>query len=410
VGYGVTRARRVLAVVALAALVASPRQAVAADDLIGEVRVSQDPALASAAPEVSMPAGVLWTTDGRVLWERSADDQRAMASTTKIMTALVVLDSADLDDIVTVSERAARVGEAGVDLAAGQRLTVRELLEATLVRSANDAAFALAEHSAGSVERFVTRMNEKAQALGLEDTSFANPHGLDAPGHHTSARDLATLARVAMEDPRFAGMVAMPAVTVTGGAITKRYENSNKLVGSYSGATGVKTGWTNKAGYCVVASAQRNDIGLLSVVLGAGSEDDRFDQAKILLDWGFEHYAVQQLSSAEETVALVPVPDYLNRTVPAIVAETVKMPVFDLAGDVVWHVDVRESAPAPVAVGQPLGTLTVVQGDQVLAQVPILAAEDVPAPDLLDSIAIWFKRAWLSLSGGPIAQPAVRLM
>jgi D-alanyl-D-alanine carboxypeptidase len=381
----------------------------AAVERIAGVAVSDDATLAASAPRVSMPSGLLCTAEGRVLWERNADDARAMASLTKVMTAVVVLDEASPDDMAVVSERAARVGEAEVDLVAGQRVRVRDLLEAMLVRSANDAAFALAEHVAGTSEAFVALMNAKARELGLRTTSFANPHGLDAPGHRSSARDLAVLTLYAMKDPTFASIVREPSVTVRSpSGITKRYENSNRLLGSYEGATGVKTGWTNRAGYCVIASAERGGVGLVAVVLGAKSERDRFAQARTLLDWGFEHYSVQTLASADETAALVPVREYLDVTVPAVVAETTAAPVFDLAGEVVRRVEVASDIAAPVAAGERLGTLRVEQAGRTIAEVPIVAAHDVRDPDVLRSIGIWFTRQWRRVFGGPlVAAPAV---
>jgi len=408
------RPARVIVLLLVTLLVAQPAVSWAADpteDIVGGVPVAANPELADAAPGVAMPAGVLWTTDGRALWERGADDERAMASTTKIMTALVVLDHADLDEVVTVSARAARVGEAGIKLVAGQQLTVGELLEGTVVRSGNDASFALAEHVGGDVESFVRMMNEKARALGLEDTSFANPHGLDAPNHYTTAEDLATIAMVAMRDPRFAALVRMPMITVkqVDGAVVT-YENSNKLIGTYPGATGVKTGWTNKAGYCVVASAERDGVGFVAVVLGGTSEDDRFVQARTLFDWGFEHYRIVPVSSAEETASLVAVTDYLDRQVAALVAETVEVPVFDLDGEVTTRIDVMTEIDAPVVAGQRLGTASVVQGDRLLAQIPLVAAEAVPEPDTWEALEIWFTRLWRRVFGGELVAVPVPVM
>ena len=379
-------------------------------DLIGAQVVGTSGPLADAAPSVSMPAGALRTRDGRTLWSRDAQDERAMASTTKIMTALVVLDRADLDQPVTVSARAAGVGEAEVDLVAGQTLTVGELLEATLVRSANDAAYALAEHVAGSVEEFVTLMNEKAASLGLVHTSFANPHGLDAPGHYTSAEDLATLASIAMADPRFAAIVSQSSVTVLGANGLKRYDNSNKLLGSYEGADGVKTGWTNKAGYCVVASATREPVGLIAVVLGTGDENERFKEARALLDWGFSHYAVTRVASAETSAALIPVTDYLDRTVTAVVAEDSVVPVFDLEGEISSSIDFVSDVDAPVVAGQRLGTLTVVQGERLLVQVPLVAQQAVERPETWSRVKIWFTRVWRSVFGGPLMASPEALM
>lgn len=377
---------------------------------VGGVDVDVNPALAAAAPKVAMPAGVLRTQDGRTLWDREADAERAMASTTKIMTALVVLAEADPGETVTISPAAAAVGESGVDLVAGDAFTVQQLLETMLVHSANDAAYALAEHVSGGEDAFVGLMNAKAAELGLTHTAFTNAHGLDEAGHHTSAGDLATLTSVAMADPRFAAIVGMPFVTVTTGGRTTRYENSNTLVGTYEGATGVKTGWTNDAGYCLVASARRGAVSFVAVVLGTASEDDRFVQARDLLDWGFAHYAEVPVASAETTAALVPVTDYLDRTVPAVVAADALVPVFDLDGDVVSRVDIVPEVDAPVAAGRRLGTLSVVQGTRLLAQVPVVAAADVPAPDGWEAAGIWFTRLWRSLFGGERQAAAVAIM
>ncbi len=357
-----------------------------------------------------MPAGALRTGDGRTLWDRGADAERAMASTTKIMTALVVLDRTELTERVTVTGGAAGVGEAEAGLVAGESYTVQQLLEAMLVRSGNDAAFALAEHVAGDENAFVALMNEKAVELGLSHTAFTNPHGLDEDGHHTSAADLATLTTVAMADPRFAAIVNMPRVSVTAGGRTTTFDNSNKLLGTYEGATGVKTGWTSDAGYCLVASAQRGSISFIAVVLGTSSEDARFEQARTLLDWGFAHYAETQVASKETTAALVPVTDYLDRTVTAKVAEDAVVPVFDLDGEVVSRVDMIREVEAPVVAGQRLGTLTVVQGERLLAQVPIVAAGDVPAPDAWDAAGIWFTRLWRRVFGGDLQASAVPVL
>lgn len=405
----------VLCVAVLAVLLAgagSPAHGWSAEDeTVGHTTIAQDPTLREVAPEVAMPSGILRTMDGRTLWSRDSGSERAMASTTKIMTALVVLEHAELTDIVTVSRDAAGVGEAEIDLRPGQEITVGMLLEGMLVRSGNDAAIALAEHVGGSLDGFVAMMNQKAADLGLAHSSFANPHGLDEPGHYSSAEDLATLSILAMSDPRFAGMVSQPSVMVDdgqGGA--KRYESSNKLLGTYDGACGVKTGWTNRAGYCLVASAERGDIGLVAVVLGTGSEDERFDEARVLLDWGYEHYRPIEVATAETTASLVPVTDYLDRTVPAVVGESVTVPVFDLDGDVSASADVVHEVEAPVSAGQRLGTLTVRQGERLLAQVPIVAARDVAAPDAWERIEIWFTRIWRSVFGGQLQAPAVPLV
>jgi D-alanyl-D-alanine carboxypeptidase (penicillin-binding protein 5/6) len=334
-----------------------------------------------------------------------------MASTTKIMTAVVVRENTDLEEQVTISTTAAKTGGAGIPLKAGQTLPVRQLLEAILVRSANNGAVALAEHVGGTVDGFVELMNRKAEELGLTHTRFANPHGLDAPGHYTSAADLALLAEYAMADPVFAEMVAMPELTVTAaGGLTLTYPASNLLIHEYEGATGVKTGWTNKAGYCLVASAERGGVELVAVVMGTRDEMDRFRQARALLDWGFAHYAFSEVSSANATAGVVPVSDYLDVTVAAVVAETTSVPIFDLQGEVTSRVDVLSEIEAPVTRGQRLGTLTVVQGDRLLTQVPIVAGADVAEPGFWERLGIGVLRAWRGVFGGQRQAEAVLLM
>lgn len=352
-----------------------------------------------AAPDVEMASGVLVAPDGRELWSRAADESRAMASTTKIMTGLLVLERADPDSTVKVSGYAAHVGESGVDLKEGDRYAVRELLEAMLVKSGNDAAIALAEHVAGTEPGFVELMNLRAEELGLTATHFANPHGLDAAEHHTSASDLATLARVAMENPEFRRIVGLDEVTIKGSPGSHELENSNLLIGDYPDATGVKTGWTNDAGYCLVASADRDGIELIAVVLGTEGESVRFDSAKRLLDWGFDHYGTRRLASADESIGTVPVADYLDRSVPAVVASDAVAPVFDLDGEVGRTVALPNSIDAPVAVGQRIGTLSITQGERLLAQVPIVSTSDVPAPGFFEKIWIGLVRAWRSIAG-----------
>ncbi|MDI6900327.1 MAG: D-alanyl-D-alanine carboxypeptidase family protein [Anaerosomatales bacterium] len=400
-----TRLAPLVAMLLVAILAGAPCVAsasVSQADMIARTTLAESPHLMAAAPDIDAPAGILETIDGRELWSREADAERAMASTTKIMTAIVVLEQApDLEQVVVVSAEAAKIGEAGIDLEPGENLTVRQLLSAMLVHSANDAAYALAQHVAGGIDEFVQRMNDKAAELDLDHTRFTNPHGLDEPGHHTSAADLATLAEYAMRIPLFRELVGLRSTRIPApGGGTRLIEASNKLIGTFDGATGVKTGWTSDAGYCLVASAERGGVELVAVILGAQTERQRFDEAADLLEWGFAHYAVREVSEAGMPVARVPVSDYLDVTVAAMVAETTTTPVFDLAGEVTWRADVVGEIAAPVAEGERLGTLTVRQGDRLLAQVPVVAAADVAVPGFWERIGIWFTRAWRGVFGG----------
>ncbi len=347
-----------------------------------------------------MKAGVLTAPDGRVLWGRNLDGRRAMASTTKIMTAVVVLESTGLDEKAKVSRKAAAVGESEADIRAGETYTVQHLLEAMLVKSGNDAAAALAEYVGGSEEEFAVLMNEKAIELGLADTRFANPHGLDDFGHYTTAEDLATLTRFAMADDEFRRIVGLREVTIDGGKGTRTLQNSNQLLKEYTGANGVKTGWTGRAGYCLAASAERDATNLTAVVLGSSSEAKRFDEASTLLDWGFENYALQELSSSGVTLTAIPVSDYLDANVDVVLEEDLIAPVFVPDGEVVTDIEVLPEIDAPVDVGQRLGTMTVTQGDRLVAQAPVVAAFDVEKPGFFQRIGIAFTRLWRSITGG----------
>lgn len=219
-------------------------------------------------------------TTGQVLWEKNAHEPRAVASTTKIMTALITLERAPLDEEVVVSPTAAHTGGNMVGLTPGERLSVRELLYGLLLNSGNDVATALAEHVAGTTAAFADLMNAKAQTLGMAHTHFVNPHGLDTEGHFSSAYDLWLLAREAMKNPTFREIVATP--SWTSGART--YVNLNPLLTSYLGADGIKTGTSDWAGECLVASATRRGHRLIAVVLHS---PDRYRDTTALLDWGF---------------------------------------------------------------------------------------------------------------------------
>jgi serine-type D-Ala-D-Ala carboxypeptidase (penicillin-binding protein 5/6) len=242
-------------------------------------------------------------------------------------------------------------------------------------------------------------MNDKASQLGLEHTSFANPHGLDAEGHHTSAADLATLARYAMKNEEFRRMVALEQIVIDGEDGLQELENSNLLIGTLEGATGVKTGWTSRAGYSLVGAAERRGVELFAVILGTADEMDRFQQAGLLIEWGFVHYTEQQLAETGEVLAKIRVADYLDRSVDAVVGVPANLPVFDLAGEVTRTVSVPESVDAPIARGDRLGTLSLVQGDRLLAQVPLIAITDVRKPTLPERVWIAIVRMWRSAFG-----------
>ncbi|MDH7487566.1 MAG: D-alanyl-D-alanine carboxypeptidase family protein [Anaerolineae bacterium] len=240
-------------------------------------------------PAVTAQAALLADArTGAVLFQRNAHQRLPPASTTKIMTALLALERGDLADMVTVPPAALTVGEASMGLVAGETLTLEELLYGLLLISANDAAQTIAIHIAGSVEGFVALMNARAAELGLTDTHFVNPHGLDAAQHFTSAADLLTLTRQVLGHADFGRIVATPEATVAGRVLV----STNELLGTYPGADGVKTGTTDAAGQCLIASARREEGQAIVILLGSG---DRYGDAAALLDFYFQHYAWRAL-------------------------------------------------------------------------------------------------------------------
>ena len=246
-------------------------------------------------PPVTAAAWILYDeSSDTVLASFQPTEQRAMASTTKIMTALVALERANLDDVVTVSTRAANTGEREIELYAGEQLTLEALLKAALIHSANDAATAIAEHVGGSVEGFVALMNLRAEELGLDQTRFANPHGLDAPDHHSSARDLLELARIAMEHPQFADAVRSRVVVFPDApdGTERAGTATNLMLGEYDGASGIKTGFTSQALLTFVATAERDGRRLYVVVLGSDGPRAHFGDVEALFDYGFQRLGI----------------------------------------------------------------------------------------------------------------------
>lgn len=334
-------------------------------------------ATSAPAPDVQARAALVGNgATGEVLHATKPAARLPIASITKLMTALVTLEHARLDDVVTVGGPAPTIGGATIGLAAGERLTVRDLLTALLVQSANDAAYALAYHVGdGSVDRFVRLMNAKAQELGLSDTHFARPDGIDAPGHYSSVRDLFKLGRLAMHKPFVRQTVRIRTTTIPGG---RSLRNWNDLLFSYPGTIGVKTGHTSAAGWNEVAAARRDGKTIYAIILGSPSRDRRNADLAALLDWGFDQYrdvrAVQ--SGRAYALATVPFSDRVLRLVaPADVTETV-----EVSHALVERIVAPTMVALPVREGQRLGTVKVYEGDRLVAQSPLVAAETIAAP------------------------------
>ena len=343
------------------------------------------PAVSAAELTVAGKSAVLMDmTTGTLLYEKNAHEKLPPASVTKVMTMLLIMEAIESgrirwEDTVTASEAAAAKGGSQIFLKVGETMSVTDLVKSIAVSSANDAACAMAEHIAGSEAAFVGKMNEKAAQLGMADTHFVNCTGLDddadAAQHLTSAYDIALMSRELMlHHPKIQEFTTIWMDTVRGG--TFGLANTNKLVRFYPGATGLKTGFTQKAGYCLSATAQRDGMHLIAVVMGAESSQARFDTCKQLLDYGFANFALvtPQLQEAYR----VPVDLGTENMVSAVPAEDVKL-LIDKAqkGSVTTQVVLEPKVTAPVSQGQKLGMLTIRAGEQVLAQVPMVAENGV---------------------------------
>ena len=316
---------------------------------------------------------------GQVLFAKEEHQRLEPASVTKIMTLLLTMEAISrgelrYEDTVTVSKNAASMGGSQVYLSEGEQITVEELLKAVCVSSGNDASVALAEQVSGVTELFVQQMNNRAKELGMVDTCFLNPTGLPAEGHVTSAYDIALMSReLILHHPDLRRFTTIWMDTIRGGEFG--LSNTNKLIRFYDGATGLKTGYTASAGYCISATAERSGMELIAVVLGGETSQQRFEDAKTLLNYGFSTYALADVTPAERQI----VPVKLGRA-PSVeaVLEAGKLLVGKgQAGSLSQTVTLREDLVAPVEKGQTVGTLTVQCGDATLAELPLTAADTV---------------------------------
>ena len=322
---------------------------------------------------------------GTILFESNAHEPLPPASVTKVMTMLLIMEAIDSgkigwDDTVVASEAAAAKGGSQVYLKVGETMTVTDMVKSIAVSSANDCACAMAEHIAGSESAFVDMMNSRAKELGMNDTHFVNCTGLDdgadAASHKTSAYDIALMSRELLKNhPDIQKFTTIWMDTVRNGAFG--LSNTNKLVRFYSGATGLKTGFTSSAGYCLSASAQRDGLGLIAVVMGCETSQERFAACKSMLDYGFAGYALVKPEMPQETTVPVTLgkSDFV-RAVPG----TAESLLIDKAqkNSVTTEVTLEESVKAPVSQGQRLGTMTIKSGGQILAEIPLVAEEAVP--------------------------------
>lgn len=309
---------------------------------------------------------VVEATSGRLLLGENEHERRPMASTTKIMTALLVLETGeDMDALVEVSPEAAGTEGSSMHLAAGERVSLGDLLYGLMMVSGNDAAVALAVHLSGSVEAFAARMNDRAAALGLNDTHFVNPNGLHDPNHYTSAYDLCRLAAAAMELPAFHRIVSTQRYTTATGSRIRSFRTKNRMLTEVEGGCGVKTGYTKKAGRCLCFAAQREGMLVIGAVLNA---PDMWSDAKKLLDRAFAAYELHTFLCPGETVGVVPVTGSAKKTLPAAAKEGILYPVRkDGSDEAKLDIRLAETVAAPVDPGAAAGeAVLTVNGERVM--------------------------------------------
>ena len=367
--------RRRLAAVATAAVLALATAPVAA------AATPQRPSLDGAAAAILVDA-----RDGTPILEKDPGERRAIASTTKLMTALLTLEQAQLDDVYTAPDYKAAAAESKIDLRPGEQMRVRDLLTALMLESANDAAATLAEGVSGSRAAFVEQMNARAAELGLEDTSYANPIGLDDPLNYSSAQDLSTLARRLLRNRRFARVVDSPTASLSSGARPRMVANRNDLISQVPAVDGVKTGYTSEAGYVLVGSATgSNGAQVVSVVLGEPSEAARDADTLALLRYGLAQYRRVPVLREGKAVARAAVA-YRDETVPLVPGRSVAVTA-RRDQRIAKRIDAPGELKGEIAAGTRVGTVAVLRDGEVVRRVPLLAGEQVPGAGPLRRIA-----------------------
>ena len=344
-------------------------------------------AAASAAPApprvpTAEAAIVVDARDGTVMFAKRPDAERAIASTTKLMTALLALEEAEPDQVFAAPAYNAMPAESRINLRAGERMTVHDLLEALLLESANDAAVDLAENISGSRDAFVDEMNDRADDLGLEHTSYANPIGLDEPGNYSSARDLATLARTLLRNQRFARIVDMPSATLESGIRPRVVQNRNDLVAAYPWVDGVKTGYTLNAGNVLVGAAERRPgIRVVSVVLGEPTEAARDAETLALLRFGLRSFSTVRVLDRGRALARAGV-EHRDETERLVPRRGVVLTVRD-GQHLRRRLDAPDELDGPLEAGERVGSVTVLVDGRPVRRVALVTATAVPGAGTL---------------------------
>ena len=351
---------------------------------LGTAAVRTAPMEETVPVEITAPSAMLVEAEtGTVIFEKNADEQRPVASVTKLMTLLLTFEALEegtvsLEDQVTVSRAAAgQIGSQAL-LDAGAVYSLKELLKSTIIASANDSAYALAEYLAGTETDFVARMNERAQELGMTDTVYVNCTGLPVEGQHTTARDVALLSCQMCTHPEYFtyGAVWMDTLTHPSGRVTD-LTNTNRLVRFYDGCDGLKTGSADDSKYCLSCTAEKNGMRLIAVVLGASASQTRFNEARAMLDYGFNGYK----RVGQKVKVHLGMQDEVDAAAGSGLSMLIKL---GQEKQLSLEVELPEEVEAPLKAGDALGVLRVKLGDRVVARLAAVAAEDVGMPGLLE--------------------------
>ena len=329
---------------------------------------------------------VIERNSNRILYEKKAFDKAYIASTTKIMTCIVALEHNDLNSIVKVSKKAARTGGSDVGLKEGDEIIFSELLYGLMLKSGNDSAVAIAEHTAGSVEEFAKLMNKKALDLGALSTNYVTPHGLDTDNHYSTAYDLAIITNYALQNPTFQKLVSTTYHTMTfKDGKTKELKNTNPLLFSYPGTTGVKTGYTGLANRCLVASAKQNNMELIAVTLGEPSSKLRISDTTKLLNYCFKNYSLCNITNLYPAQFTIPVQKSLEKNILPIYETYLIIPLTEQEQQ---NVTLQSYFPkeinAPVKAKQEVGKVQFLLNDEILGEVNLLCSKDIKKKNTKD--------------------------
>ena len=376
---------------------ASAPAVVRATDTIGSQPYTTLKLPQRSMPDVTMKSGLLVTGAGQVLWSRDPDARRQIASITKVMTAIIAIQKLDPDKKITVPPFTLEPGDSTAGLKPGEVMTRHELLQALLIPSGNDAAITLAVSACGTVPAFVDSMNAKAKELGMVNTHFVDPDGVVDQGPYSTANDVATMTRYAMTLPEFREVVGTREVKIVTNIATHQYKTTNDLLLMYNGANGVKTGFTDAAGYSVATGAARQGVQLYAIVLGTNNLATRFIEAADLLDFGFTHYRMQTLALNGTILGRATVTDYLDRQVPVALSQETTACVNDLEGVITRKIVIWDGK-APIKKGQKLGMVQFLQNNRLITTTPLVATEQVNKPFILTRFWYAIVKGWRKIS------------